>query len=159
MVPSPGPAPSAELPLQITREYLHAERTTDRRGRPRYLATPLAPNETFRVGQQVMVRLRLRATKALRFLVIEDQRISGFEVDALLPEGTERPWDTHAEERDDRNAFFLEYVDEGETVIEYLVRPEMAGVFTGLPAEVSGMYQPELRTRSGEARVEVRTAE
>jgi len=44
------------------------------------------------VGEQVLVRLRIEAARSLRHLVIEDPRVSGFEVDALLPEGAERPW-------------------------------------------------------------------
>jgi hypothetical protein len=155
MVPSPGPAPARDLPLQITREYLHAERTADRRGRPRFLTTPPAAGERFHVGEQVMVRLRIKAAKPLRYLIVEDPRLSGFEVDALLPDGAEWPWYTHAEERDDRLAFFLDRVEQGETVLEYLVRPEMAGRFTALPTAASGMYEPDLLARGAEARIEV----
>ncbi len=156
MVPSPGPPPPADQPLQVTREYLHAERTADRRGRPRYLTTPVTANEPIRLGEQVMVRLRLQARQSLDHLIVEDRRISGFEVDALLPEGAEWPWDAHAEERDDKVAIFLERIEAGETVVEYLLRPEITGEFTALPAEASGMYRPELRDRSAEARLEVR---
>ena len=51
--------------------------------------------------------------------------------------------------------FFLEEAEKGETVIEYLVRPELAGAFTALPATASGMYLPELEVRSREERITV----
>lgn len=154
LVPSPGPPP-AEKRLSLTREFLRAERTADQRGRPRFVASPLEAKETFRVGDLVLVRLTLRATRALNHLVLIDPRITGLEVDQLRPDGAEWPWSMHAEERDQGAAFFLDRIGEGETVIEYLMRPEMAGVFTALPAAVEGMYDPNLGTRSGEAIVNV----
>ena len=84
-----------------------------------------------------------------------DPRITGLEVDQLRPDGAEWPWGMHAEERDQGAAFFLDRIGEGETVIEYLMRPEMAGRFTALPATVEAMYDPSLGTRSGEAIVNV----
>lgn len=155
MVPSPGPPASPDAGLAIRREYLRAERTTDRRGRPRVLATALAPGEPLRVGETMMVRLTLTAREDLRYLVIEDPRIAGFEIDGLLPEGAEWPYGTHAEERDDRAVFFVERLDAGDTVIEYLVRPEIGGRFTALPASAAGMYEPERIARSGDATVNV----
>jgi uncharacterized protein YfaS (alpha-2-macroglobulin family) len=155
LVPSPGPSTSAEKRLSLTREFLRAERTTDRRGRPRYLATPIATGEKIRIGEPVMVRLTLKAARDLRWLMIEDPRPAGFEVSELLPQGTEWPYGTHAEQRDDRNLFFLEDLEQGETVIEYLDRPEMAGHFTALPTNASSMYMPDLEVRSKEERVMV----
>ncbi len=97
--------------------------------------------------------LTLRAPEPLHWLILEDPLAAGFEVDALLPEGAEWPWGTHAESRDDRAVFFLEHLETGETVIEYLVRPEMAGSVTALPAAAGGMYDPDLVARSAEARL------
>jgi len=155
LAPSPGPSTAAEKRLIVTREFLRAERTTDRRGRPRYLATPLAPGEKLRIGDPVMVRLRLQASRDLRWLMIEDPRPAGFEVSELLPQGAEWPWGAHAEQRDDRNLFFIEDLEQGETVIEYLDRPEMAGSFTALPTNASSMYIPDLEVRSKEERLRV----
>ena len=155
LVPSPGPPAPRAGRLTVTREYLRAERTADRRGRPRFLASPLAPGDAVRVGESILVRLTLHAERSLDYLMVEDPRVSGFEIEQLLPEGAEWPWGTHAEERDDRAAFFMERLEEGETVIEYLIRPEIAGAFTALPAAASGMYDPDLLVRSGEARIRV----
>ncbi|HVP15270.1 MAG TPA: alpha-2-macroglobulin family protein [Terriglobales bacterium] len=150
LVPSPGPSTAAEKRLSLTREYLHAERTADLRGRPRWLTTPLEPGQAFSSGEAVLVRLTIHAAGALDHLILEDPRPAGYEVDDLVPEGTEHPWDLHAEARDTRSVFFLSRLDEGDTVLEYLVRPETAGTLIALPASLSAMYDPDLVVRSGE---------
>jgi len=157
MVPSPGPDASKETRLRVTREYLRAARTQDFRGRPRILASEITATEPLRVGDAVLVRLTLSAPEALNHVMIEDPRNAGFEIDALQPDGAEWPYGAHAEERDDRAAFFLERLESGDTVIEYLVRPELAGSFTALPTTAGGMYDPDLRTRGEEAKVTVGT--
>jgi len=149
-VPSPGPATTDEKRLGVTREYFHAERTADRRGRARWLVTAVDPAQGFRIGESVLVRLTLRAARRLDHLIIEDPRPAGFEVDDLLPVGAEHPWDAHAEARDTRAVFFLTGVGEGDTVLEYLVRPEMAGSLVALPATAGAMYDPDLVARTGE---------
>lgn len=153
-VPSPGPAPDRSR-LTVTREYLRAVRTADRRGRPRWLTSAIDAKQPLRVGEGVVVRLTLTAAKDLRWIALEDPVPAGFEIDQLLPEGVERPWNTHGESRDGQAAFFLDTLGSGDTVIEYLVRPEIAGAFTALPPSAFGMYDPALATRGGEARLRV----
>jgi hypothetical protein len=155
LVPSPGPSTAEEKRLAVTREYFHAERTADRRGRPRWLVSAVDPKEGFKVGESVLVRLTLHAAGALDHLMVEDPRPAGFEVDDLVPEGTEHPWDLHGETRDTRAVFFLGRAEQGDTVIEYLVRPEMAGSLVALPATAGTMYDPDLVARSGEGVVRV----
>jgi alpha-2-macroglobulin len=154
-VPSPGPD-SPAAPLTLTRTYLKAERTTDRRGRPQYLPNPLEPGQELAVGDLVMVRLTIAAKRPLEWLILEDPRPAGFEVEALQPEGVERPWNAHAEERDNAMAFFLDRVEAGETVIEYLYRPELEGRFTALPTSAAQMYDPDWIERGAEATLPVR---
>lgn len=153
-VPSPGPA-SGETRLAVKREYLHATRTADRRGRPRWLVSPVEAKDPLRVGDAVMVRLTLSAPKRLSYLLVEDPKPSGFEIDAVLPDGADRPYGTHAEARDDRAVFFVGALEPGDTVIEYLLRPELEGTFTALPASAGAMYDPDLLVRGPEARLRV----
>ena len=101
------------------------------------------------------MRLTLKAAKPAHYVLVEDPRNAGCEVDELLPDGADWPYGTHAEERDDRVVFFIQSVDEGETTLEYLIRPEIGGRFTVLPATASGMYDPDLLARSGEAKLSV----
>jgi hypothetical protein len=150
MVPSPGPPNPPGAGASITRAYLRAERTTDRRGRPRLLATPMGAGESFRVGDAVLVRLTLHAEKAQRWVMVEDPRVAGLEVEDAQPAGAEWPWGSHAEIRDRKVALFVDWLDAGDTVIEYLARPELNGVFTALPAVAGPMYEPDRQVRSGE---------
>jgi hypothetical protein len=150
LVPSPGPPAVPQARLTVAREYLHAERTADRRGRPRWLVSAADPGEGFKVGESVLVRLTLHAPEALDHLMLEDPRPAGFEVDDLVPEGTDHPWDVHGEARDTRAVFFLGRIEAGDTVLEYLVRPEMAGSLVALPASAGAMYDPDLAARSAE---------
>jgi uncharacterized protein YfaS (alpha-2-macroglobulin family) len=155
MVPSPGPSPSADTGLSVSREILHAERTTDRRGRPRYLSSPGEPGKSIEIGEAILVRLTLRSDRAVRWVVVEEPRPAGLEVSELLPAGAQWPYGTHAEQRDDRNVFFLEEVPKGEIVIEYLARAEVGGAFTGLPVTAYALYEPEILVRSSETRVRI----
>ncbi|MFN8587460.1 MAG: carboxypeptidase regulatory-like domain-containing protein [Candidatus Eisenbacteria bacterium] len=154
-VPSPGPAAAPGAKLAVKREYLRAERTADRRGRPRWLTTPLDPKQPIKVGEGILVRLTLTATAPLERLLVEDPRPAGFEIDQVLPPGAERPWALSAEARDDKAAFFVTSVEAGDTVIEYLLRPEIPGLWTALPAFVGGMYDPGISARSAEARLRI----
>lgn len=154
-VPSPGPAMAANAPLQVKREYLRASRTADRRGRPRWLTSPLDPAAGIKVGESILVRMTLSAAAPMDRLLLEDPRPAGFEIDQVLPAGVERPWTLSAESRDDRAVFFIEDLDSGDTVIEYLLRPEVPGAWTALPATVTGMYDPAKTARSGEARLRI----
>lgn len=61
-VPSPGPAVT-ETRVSVKREFLRATRTTDRRGRPRWLVSPLEASVPIRVGESILVRLTLSAPR------------------------------------------------------------------------------------------------
>ncbi len=154
LVPSPGPVVH-ETRLGVTRAYLHVTRTTDRRGRPRWLTSPVDEKNPIRVGESILVRLTLTAPGELSYLMIEDPKPAGFEIEDTRPAGADRPWDTWAEARDDRAVFFLQSLDSGETAIEYLLRPEIAGAFSALPVSAGSMYDPTLLTRGSEARLRV----
>ena len=153
-VPSPGPL-TKDARLSIRREYLLAERTTDRRGRPRWLTHPIDPAAPVRIGETVLVRLTLAASAPLGYLLIEDPKPAGFEIDQVLPDGADRPYGTWGEVRDDRAAFFVRHLEDGETAIEYLLRPEVPGTFTALPASAGSMYDPGLLVRGGEAKLRI----
>ncbi len=153
-VPSPGPA-AKDPRLAVRREFLRATRTADRRGRPRWLVAPFDTAEPLRVGDAVLVRLTLSAPKRLSWLIVEDPKPAGFEIDDVLPAGADRPYGTWAEARDDRAVFFVGSLEPGDTVIEYLLRPEIEGAFTALPTSAGAMYDPDLLVRGSEDRLRV----
>lgn len=153
-VPSPGPLVK-EPRLSVRREYLHATRVADRRGRPRWLVTPVDEKNPIRVGETLLARLTFTAPKALPYLLIEDPKPAGIEIDQVMPEGADQPYGLWAESRDSKAVFFVQSLEAGETRIEYLLRPEIAGAFTALPTSAGSMYDPDLLVRGGEARLRV----
>jgi len=115
----------------------------------------MVPGENFRVGDAVLVRLTVHADKATRWVMLEDPRVAGLEVEDAQPAGAEWPWGSHAEIRDRKVALFVDWLDAGDTVIEYLARPELNGTFTALPAVAGPMYEPDRQVRSAEQTVTI----
>ena len=95
-------------------------------------------------GDRVLVRLLLRTSRDLRFVMLEDPLPAGFEV---LDETATGPFDGQ-ERRDDRQVFFLSDVKAGATVVTYVLQAVHPGRYTALPARASAMYLPEVHGRS-----------
>jgi len=112
-----------------------------------------------RSGDRIRVRLTLTIPRDMAYVLIEDPFPSGCEV-------TERGsaeetvewgyWWSSIDVRDDKIAFFARTLTAGEHVIEYNLRAQTPGVYHTLPTLLQGMYAPETRGESAEARVEVR---
>jgi uncharacterized protein YfaS (alpha-2-macroglobulin family) len=151
--------------LEITRAYL--DPTTGR------------PVQAVRVGDLVRVRLEVENVEA-SFVMIEDRLPAGLEaLNEKLnttshdpgaydydPEAgiwrLEGDWQSYGynnkEIRGGRVTFFvteLGGLDGKLRVFEYLARATHAGLYTGLPAEVSAMYDPRLWGRSAGAELTV----
>ena len=94
-----------------------------------------------------MVRLTLTAPKAVNWVMIEDPRIAGFESTRCSPTAPSIRGTRTSRSATISAAFFLDRLESGETVIEYLARPEIAGVLTALPTTAGAMYAPERHTR------------
>ncbi|MBI5388024.1 MAG: hypothetical protein HZA90_25450 [Verrucomicrobia bacterium] len=115
--------------------------------------------QNLRVGDRVLVTLRLSVREPARYLVIDDALPSVFE--AINPEfKTQRsrtalqppppggsfddPWFSNFRElRTDRALFFRNEVPPGNYSLRYLARVRAAGVVTAPPAKVEEMYHPE----------------
>jgi uncharacterized protein YfaS (alpha-2-macroglobulin family) len=164
---APAFAPESSIPgLSIQREYFRLETQRGPTGREGGLALPeKRPTGAFRVGDRILVRLRIRAGPAgappLDHLMIEEPLPAGWEVQdrGEIPLEDWNYWWSHVDVRDDRILFFARRLGpEGtrrEHVIEYYARAEMAGRLRVLPAALSHMYAPGSRAATGDARVEV----
>ncbi|MFN3650204.1 MAG: alpha-2-macroglobulin family protein [Armatimonadota bacterium] len=154
-VPAVGFQAESTLPgVSLTREYFRLETRADAHGRPQVL--PAArPADRFQVGDRVLVRLTLKTDRPLEFMMLEDFRPTGWEVQDRgdVEVGPWDNWWAHQDVRDDRVSFFMRTVEKGTHVLEYYVRPETAGTFRALPAVASDMYVPTVRIATGEAKV------
>ena len=141
--------------LSVTREYY--------RPSPRYFQTGYARDrgsvvDGACVGQTVLVRLTIRATRPFSHVLLEDNIPAGCEIvyrgDVSFDEWNN--WWVGQDVRDDSVSFYLDEVREGKRVVEYQMRAGFAGRYSALPAEIFAMYDPAVRATTGETEFRVR---
>ena len=127
-------------------------------GRGSYSLEPISGS--VRAGDVVQVELEVRPAAGERYVVLEDPRPSGFrlirdERDYPVAGQTAAPIADHTERLADRTAFFFGRMD-GPVTLRYLLRPELPGALTALPANATLMYRPEVSGRSESVKIEVK---
>jgi uncharacterized protein YfaS (alpha-2-macroglobulin family) len=134
------------LPEQGSGDYLAVERSFFRRvksGRETVLE-PLAEGAKIQVGDEVEVKLSLRAKHEMEYVHLRDPRPAGFEP---VSQVSRHRWNLglywYEEVRDSGQNFFFEKLPVGEFPFAYRVRAAVAGTFQAAPATVQPMYAPE----------------
>jgi uncharacterized protein YfaS (alpha-2-macroglobulin family) len=141
--PPEGPQPRQDRGMSLQRRY---DRLDDE-NQPRDLAG-------LRVGDRVLVTLRLSVREAADYVVIDDALPSILE--AVNPEfrtqearssdlaENENWWASDFREiRKDRCLSFADWVEPGTYVLRYVARVRAAGSVTAPPAKAEEMYHPE----------------
>jgi hypothetical protein len=116
---------------------------------------PLARQRPPRLGDTVLVTLRVTVPEARRYLVVDDPLPAGMEpIDTTLAtssrQGTSQlGWRQtsrydHRELRDDRALFFRDLAQPGTLTYRYLARITSSGRFLAPPARAAEMYNPEI---------------
>ncbi|MDX1501468.1 MAG: alpha-2-macroglobulin family protein [Thermoanaerobaculia bacterium] len=117
---------------------------------------PLAEGAELAVGDQVEVRLTLRARHAAEYVHLRDPRAAGFEPESLT---SGYRWNLgigwYEEVRDSGANFFFEQLPAGELEVGYRLRAANAGLFRTAPATLQSMYAPEFAAYSSGARLSV----
>ncbi len=117
---------------------------------------PLDDGDTVRSGDRLRVRLRLDLDHDVDFLIVEDPRPAGAEpLEQRSGFTSFGRTSGHREVRDDRTAFFLDALSEGEHVIEYELVAESPGVFHVAPARAMAMYLPDVAGHSTRTSLEI----
>ncbi len=105
-------------------------------------------------GDLVEVELILESKNDYEYLIIEDPKAAGME--ALdVRSGYFGQLGAYRELRDEKVAFFIRSLPEGEHTLKYQLKAEIPGKFSALPARVEAMYAPELRANADEAKVTI----
>lgn len=147
--------PAAGASAAIEREYLIIDRSRplDKQGRP--ATSPLG--ESMRVGQEVLVRVRVKALENLEYMAFEDPSPSGFEVSADYSDAYSWTYWYHRREiRDNRVVVFAGSIPSGqERTYEYVITPERAGDYRVMPSTAWSMYYPDQRARGASAVLKV----
>lgn len=102
-------------------------------------------NETeLKLGQKVIIRLEITAEKDMEFIHIKDTRAATFEpVDVLSGYQYKNNLRYYQSTRDAATNFFIDYLNKGSYVIDYEVRLNNEGTFTGGISTIQSMYAPE----------------
>ena len=126
--------------LQVRREYRRVDGAT---------TTPLQGETTLKTGDTVEVKLVVSSVGAQDFVAIEDMLPAGFElVPGDVPAGM-----VNRSDRDDRVAFFATRLPDGDSILTYRLRAEIAGQSSASPAVAWLMYRPEVLGSSDAARI------
>lgn len=142
--------------LIVKREYL---RVTSQKTGDYYTLQTTPTNNQLTEGDRIRVRITIEAPRNMDYVLIEDPLPAGCEV-------TERGdaaevvdwgyWYDSIDVRDDRVAFFVRSLSQGEHVIEYNVRAKTHGSYHAMPTLLQAMYSPDMHAESAEDRVMIR---
>ncbi len=116
---------------------------------------PLKKQRPPRLGDTVLVTLRVKTTEARRYVVVADPLPAGMEaIDSSLATSSRNvaysltrmksDWYDHRELRDDRVLFFRDLVQPQTLTFRYLARISTPGRFILPPTKAEEMYNPEI---------------
>jgi len=131
-------------------------------GEWRHEYEPLKRDETVKKGEDLEIRLLVKNSSDLEYIILEEQLPAGFEVrqadkdPRYSGEAFYRGWYDHKEQRDATMAWFIGSLPAGQHEFRFVIRPELKGKVTALPTSVWPMYQPELKSEGEIWKVEVR---
>ena len=129
------------------------------------------PLETIKLGQTVLIRLKVKSPLRRAHVAVVDRLPAGFEPvlarfsneDNWQDQGPARAhwwhdWNTswqNEELRDDRMQIFADTLAQGTSTREYRVRATTTGTFGAPPALAEAMYDPAVQGRSAVRTVEI----
>ncbi|MFO1463331.1 MAG: MG2 domain-containing protein [bacterium] len=146
-------APVAEG-IRVKREYVVlSDQGADDSGARLFKASPLKGK--LKKGEIIGVRLTVESDQNLSYLILEDPFPSGFETVDGVRFDPNAAYYADSERRDEKIAFFINYLEKGSYIFNYALRPELAGTFGAMPSQAYEMYRPEVRGSGASAVLEV----
>ena len=101
------------------------------------------------VGDELVVRLELRADRDMEYVHLKDQRGSGTEpVNVLSGYRFQDGLAYYENTRDTASHFFIDYLRRGTYIFEYSSRIQLRGQYQSGIAEIQCMYAPEFNSHS-----------
>ena len=149
------PATVTGAGVTITRTYHKMPSRSDETGRLSALGRPVASASS---GDVIYVRLTINATKPLQHLLVEDFIPAGCEI-ADRGHVDYWEWDywyVGRDVRDERISIYVDRLKPGRYVAEYEMRASIPGSYRAMPAQVFGMYDPQVRATTAESEFEIR---
>lgn len=109
-------------------------------------------------GEIIVAKIEVTADKPLSHVLVEDFIPAGFEI---LDRGRMNQWEWYnwwvgQDVRDEKISFYVDDLPAGKRVLEYQMRAGFPGTYSALPAQVFAMYEPRIRSSSGESKFTVK---
>ncbi len=147
--------PPAGKALLTIRKRLFVKRNTDRRP----VLDSLADNGTLKPGDQVIVRVELRADRDLEYVHMKDMRAACMEpADVISGYRWQDGLGYYQSTKDVSTDFFFDRLPRGTHVFEYTLSVAQAGNFSNGITSIECMYAPEFSYHSEGIRVNVEAA-
>lgn len=153
----------------VTRGYYILQPAKKSDGSWSYNARLLSPSTDLHSGDEILVKVSVRAKEDNQYFMLEDFFPSGFEpvkdtqgydingfeyYDGLEDDEWSYFW-SHQDVRDEKISFFVTYLPKGEQTFTYIMRAEASGTFHVMPAQAMLMYYPDTLSTSSENIVKV----
>src|SRR5690606_24680715 len=142
---------AAETPLSLRKQLFIQRNTPDGP-----ILEEVTSKNPLRVGDNIKVRIELRADRDMEYVHLKDMRAACFEpVNVLSGYRYQGGLGYFESTRDAATNFFFDYVRKGTYVFEYTLVVSQAGDFSNGISTVQCMYAPEFSSHSEGIRVQV----
>jgi len=143
---------SAETNLKIVKKLFVKEHTNSGSS-----LREIESGNPINVGDEVVVRVEIRADRAYEYVHLKDMRASGFEPISTVSQYKYRDGLGYYESvKDASENFFIGYMPKGIYVFEYSLRAVHAGYFSNGIATMQCMYAPEFSSHSEGIRIDIK---
>ncbi len=141
----------AQTPLSISKKLFREVNTPTGS-----VIEPVDEKTAIKVGDKIVVRVELRADRAMEYIHLKDMRASAFEpVNVLSGYRWQGGLGYYESTRDASTNFFIYYLPKGTFVFEYKLTATQKGDFSNGITSVQCMYAPEFSAHSEGVRVKV----
>ena len=116
----------------------------------------LQNQDSIHIGDRITVKITIHNERFLDYVHIKDMRSAGFElIDQLAGYAYKNGISYYQIPRDASMNFFLEYLQKGNTSIEYTLRAAREGIFNNGITTVESYYAPEYKGHSSGKKVRI----
>ncbi|MGQ0506122.1 MAG: alpha-2-macroglobulin family protein, partial [Myxococcaceae bacterium] len=138
--------------FSVSRKYFKREKQAKQT-----ILKPLAEGQTLVAGDEIEVQFSIRAKQQAEYVHLRDPRAAGLEPEnAVSRYKYDLGLGWYEETRDSATNFFFEWLPQGEYMLKYRLRVNMAGNFRVGPATLQSMYAPEFTAYSTGAMINVK---
>jgi uncharacterized protein YfaS (alpha-2-macroglobulin family) len=150
--------PSSDRGLAMHREYYKRIFNYDQKGNLTYRYEPI--QGPVKVGDEILVMLKMASWSSARYLSIEDPVPAGFEVydrepTDLYPRGYQRDYISRTFYRDQKVVFYQDHAEPRVYVYLYMMRATTPGTYAINPGHIRLVYYPSVEGHTESNAIEV----